>query len=58
LQASVVGGPASYVVAVFIFAIPTVLMQLILFKVKGKIFKYEATLPRLRVSETEEILNQ
>ena len=58
LQASVVGGPASYVVAVFIFAIPTVLMQVLLSKVKGKIFKYEAALPRLHVSETEEILNQ
>jgi hypothetical protein len=44
------------VVAVFLFAVPTVLVQLLSSKVKGFIFRYSAEMPRLKVSEAEERL--
>jgi hypothetical protein len=56
LQASVLGGPVCWVVAVFLFAVPTVLVQLLSSKVKGFIFRYSAEMPRLKVSEAEERL--
>jgi hypothetical protein len=56
LQASVLGGSVCWVVAVFLFAIPTVLVQLLSSKVKGCIFRYSVEMPRLKVSEAEERL--
>ena len=56
LHASVLRGPVCLVVAVFLFAVPTVFVQFLSSKVKGCIFRYSAEMPRLRVSEAEERL--
>jgi len=57
LKAGVVFGPVGWQVSVFLFAIPTVLFQFFLSKIKGRVFGYSSEVVRLRVSETEELLH-
>jgi hypothetical protein len=54
LQASNVVGVTAWVFAVFLFSIPCVFIQFLASKVKGRIFKYSAELPKLRVSESQD----
>lgn len=58
LQASTVFGVICWLVAVFLFAVPTVVIQILFSKIKGVMFGYSAKIFRLRMSETEERLIQ